>query len=327
MRPGDGRELVVTDPTAFKIRAEDGRNVVGTDISPFINNLPGPHGSTTSFTSADASGSTSMAANIQEAIEVGAATLLIDEDTSATNFLVRDKRMQVLIKSEPIEPFVSKARSLFHDHGVSTIIIIGGCGDYLTIADTVICMESYHALDITSRAREVVAEYPVSVEQAASYGTIPKRIPVVPDFHILGKSPRPQGTQIIQVPWAPGGGEERAFVDLAGIDQLVEKGQTGVCAEALRYMPKSKFRYSMAQWAVFMKRLVDAEGLDALKEGVKVGDLVRPRELEILCAVNRVRGLAVTHGEGLLVESAVLDTKGDGMNYDEIVINNADRPS
>lgn len=308
MRPGDGRELVVTDPTAFKIRAEDGRNVVGTDISPFINNLPGPNGSTTSFTSTDASGSTSMAANIQEAIEAGATTLLIDEDTSATNFLVRDKRMQVLIKSEPIEPFVSKARSLFRDHGVSTIIIIGGCGDYLTIADTVICMESYRALDITPRAREVVAEYPVSVEQAANYGTVPKRIPIVPNFHELGKSPKSQGTHIIQVPWAPGGSEERAFVDLAGIDQLVEKGQTSVCAEALTYIPKSKFKYSMAQWVEFMKKLVDKEGLDALKEGVKVGDLVRPRELEILCAVNRVRGLAVIHAE---VESAALDTKGE----------------
>lgn len=245
-----------------------------------------------------------MAANIQEALEIGATTLLIDEDTSATNFLVRDKRMQVLIKSEPIEPFVSKARSLFADQGVSTIIIIGGCGDYLTIADTVICMEAYHALDITPRAREVVREYPVEVEQAVKYGSVPKRIPVLPEFQELGRPPRAHGTRSIEVPWAPGGSVDKASVDLAGIDQLVESGQTNVCAEVLRYMPTSGLRMSMAQWAGYLKELVDKEGLDALRDGGKVGSLVRPRELEILCTVNRVRGLAVEKG-GTLVESVV----------------------
>ncbi|RPB10955.1 hypothetical protein P167DRAFT_606885 [Morchella conica CCBAS932] len=287
--PGDGRELVVTDINAFKIRAEDGRNVVGTDISPFINNLPGPHTTTTSFTSTDASGSTSMAANIQEAVEIGATTLLIDEDTSATNFLVRDRRMQELIKSEPISPFVSKAKALFENCGVSTVIIIGGCGDYLTIANTVIGMESYHAHDITPRAREIVAQFPVTVDQDDTYGSVTSRIPILPDFHRLTHSPRAQGMHSIQRR-----DREDEAVDLSGLDQLVEEGQTHACAELLNLMPKLDLKYTMRRWASYLKRALDEGGLDALRGGTVVGGkLVRCRELEMLAVVNRVRGLQV----------------------------------
>lgn len=150
-------------------------------------------------------------------------------------------------------------------------------------------MDSYKAFDITSRAREVIEQYPVAVDQDPNYGTIPKRIPILPDFHKIGKPPRGLGIRAIQV-----GDRETATVDLSGIDQLVEDGQAQVCAEVLRYISKSGFRYPVEQWAVLLKRLVDAEGLDALHgEGAVSGKLVRVRELEILCAVNRVRGLTV----------------------------------
>ncbi|MCP4654991.1 MAG: ABC-ATPase domain-containing protein, partial [bacterium] len=107
--PGDGREQVVTDPTAVKIRAEDGRAVSSVDISPLIDNLPQDR-STSAFTTELASGSTSQAAALIEALEAGSRTLLIDEDTSATNFMIRDRRMQVLVRksSEPITPFVDR---------------------------------------------------------------------------------------------------------------------------------------------------------------------------------------------------------------------------
>jgi predicted ABC-class ATPase len=110
---GDGRERVVTDPLAIKIRAEDGRAVTAVDISPFITNLPFGR-ATTEFSSADASGSTSQAAAIVEALEAGATTLLIDEDTTATNFMIRDARMQALVAAdkEPIKPFISRVRTV-----------------------------------------------------------------------------------------------------------------------------------------------------------------------------------------------------------------------
>ncbi|UCC91601.1 MAG: ABC-ATPase domain-containing protein, partial [Candidatus Aenigmatarchaeota archaeon] len=138
--PGDGREFVVTNPYAVKIRAEDGRRIEKADISPFITNLPFSQ-ETKEFSTDNASGSTSQAANIIESLEAGAQALLIDEDTSATNFMIRDHRMQELVSKdkEPITPFIDKARQLHKDFGVSTILVIGGSGDYFDVADHVIC--------------------------------------------------------------------------------------------------------------------------------------------------------------------------------------------
>jgi predicted ABC-class ATPase len=142
--PGDGREYVVTNPHAVKIRAEDGRRVEKVDINAFISDLP--YGKpTTAFSSEDASGSTSQAANIIEALEVGARALLLDEDTSATNFMVRDARMQALVhkENEPITPFLDRVRELYERFNVSTVLVMGGCGDYFDVADTVIMMRNY----------------------------------------------------------------------------------------------------------------------------------------------------------------------------------------
>ncbi len=234
-RPGDGRELVVTNPTAVKIRAEDGRSVTKTDISPFISTLPGGK-DTTRFSTDDASGSTSMASSIQEALEVGSKLLLIDEDSSATNLLVRDQRMQVLIKKEPITPFVSKARSLFTDHGVSTIIVIGGLGDWLSVADNVIAMDEYVPHAVTVEAEAVVKQYPSMVNESARYGTLPNRSmqinfsgfrsPYAPrkDFIAL----RPQTRDAVANP-----AENESGIDLGGIDQLVEVGQSRMIATLL----------------------------------------------------------------------------------------------
>lgn len=158
--PGDGREYVVTDGDAVKIRAEDGRSVERVNISPFITNLPYGR-STTSFCSDDASGSTSQATNIMEALEVGARVLLLDEDTSATNFMVRDARMQALVhkEHEPITPFVDRVGALYKGLSVSTIMVMGGCGDYFDVADTVIMMREYVPQDVTERASEVARAY------------------------------------------------------------------------------------------------------------------------------------------------------------------------
>ncbi|PRP79480.1 hypothetical protein PROFUN_12606, partial [Planoprotostelium fungivorum] len=153
--PGDGREFVVTENSAVKIRSEDGRSVQSVDISPFISNLP--YGKDTkSFSTTNASGSTSQAANVMEYLEMGCMTLLIDEDTSATNFMMRDERMQMLVSDEcePITPFSYRVREL-REAGVSCIIVIGGSGQYFGIADHVLMANSYRYTVVTDKAKDI----------------------------------------------------------------------------------------------------------------------------------------------------------------------------
>ncbi len=179
--PGDGREYVVSNMNGVKIRAEDGRSIAGVNISPFINHLPQGR-STTNFVTTNASGSTSQAANIIEAIEAGTELLLIDEDTSATNFTIRDRRMQALIakEKEPITPFIDKVRQLYTDYGVSTILVMGGSGDYFDVADLVIALENYIPQDVTTQAKAIALQYlsDRNLEGGTNFGTITPRIPL-----------------------------------------------------------------------------------------------------------------------------------------------------
>jgi predicted ABC-class ATPase len=186
--PGDGREFVVTVSDAVKIRAEDGRSVSGVDISPFINNLP--YGvETRNFSTGNASGSISQAANIIEAMEVGTRLLLLDEDTSATNFMIRDARMQQLIPKagEPITPFIDRVRELYENCGISSILVIGGAGDYLDVADRVIAMENYLPRDVTIQAREITLANPSNRRQEESkpLQLVRERIPL-PESFVIG---------------------------------------------------------------------------------------------------------------------------------------------
>ena len=246
--PGDGRELVVTDRTAVKIRAEDSRVISGVDISPFISNLPGDQ-STVSFSTDDASGSISMAANIQEALEVGCKTLLIDKDSSATNLLVRDQRMQALIKKEPITPLICKARALYSQCRVSTIIVIGGLGDWLSVADKVIAMDSYVPHNITQSAAAVTKQYPSLITEDGSYGSIPSRLihleltdfesPYVTRKQYINTRPRDRDPVDKPAVAEPG-------VDLSGLDQIVEIGQSRMLA----FLPE-KLKHEMTnEWCV-----------------------------------------------------------------------------
>ncbi|KAK5124465.1 hypothetical protein LTR85_001682 [Meristemomyces frigidus] len=280
--PGDGREQVVTDPTAVKIRAEDGRSVTEVDISPFISNLPGGK-STKRFSTDDASGSTSMAANIQEALESGCKTLLIDEDSSATNLLVRGQRMQSLIRHEPITPLVAKARALFDQHGVSTVIVIGGLDDWLSVADRVIAMESYVPRAVTAEAKAVIQQFPSIVAQDAEYGSLPARKFQVdlsgsrtPSASRKGFiSIKPQAKPAVEDP-----SEAEPGVDVSGIDQLVETGQSRMIGTL---MPEGL-------------REDDIVGIDrCLPVSLIRGDLVAVRRLEFAAALSRLRGVAISH--------------------------------
>ena len=151
---GDGREFVVTDDTAVKISAEDGRSVRNVNLSPFIKWLPND-GDVTHFRTDHASGSTSQAANIIEAAAFGAHLFLIDEDRSATNFMIRDDMMKTLIRREPITPFTDRVRQLHGEAGISTVLVVGGSGEYLSVADTVIMMDEFRALNVTEQAKQI----------------------------------------------------------------------------------------------------------------------------------------------------------------------------
>lgn len=154
--PGDGREKCIADSRAMKIRAYSGRYVEKVDISTFINNLPLQQ-DTTQFSTKNASGSTSQAASIMEAIEAGTNVLLMDEDTCATNFMIRDQKMQKLVQKadEPITTFIDKARTFYSDKGISTILVLGGIGDYFDVSDRVIQMKNFNPVDVTKRAHEI----------------------------------------------------------------------------------------------------------------------------------------------------------------------------
>ena len=294
--PGDGREFVVTDPNAVKIRAEDGRRIEKVDISPFITNLPFGQ-DTTAFSTEDASGSTSQATNIIEALEVGTQLLLIDEDTSATNFMIRDHRMQELVTKdrEPITPFIDKVRQLYSDMEVSTILVIGGSGDYFDVADSVICMVEYKPCDMTEQARAIAKKYTAerSPEGGENFGTITERIPLAHSFDPS------KGRREVKI--SSKGLQSIAFgthkIDLGAVEQLVDISQTRAIGDAIYYATK------FMDGSRPLKEIVDAvmagimeNGLDTLNPR-PAGDYAVFRGLELAAAVNRLRTLTVRKKE------------------------------
>ena len=293
--PDDGRDLVVTERTAVKIRAEDGRSVAGVDISPFISSLPG--GSEPGrFDTQNASGSTSQAANIAEALESGSRLLLLDEDTSSSNFMVRDRRMQALVPKhrEPITPFVDKVRWLYDELGVSTILVMGGSGDYLDVADTVIAMEEFVPREVTSEAKEVARMHPTGrVPEGTEHSRgISGRVPMADSVDARkGKrqvSVRARGTRSLQL------GQDE--IDLSRVEQLVEDGQVKAMGHAIAYM-RARYmngRSSLRAMLDSLERDLQHEGLDAICDIPFPTDLVYFRPQELAAAINRVRSLRVT---------------------------------
>ena len=291
--PDDGREFVVTVPDAVKIRAEDGRAVACVNISPFIDNLPFGQ-STRRFSTPNASGSTSQAANIMEALEVGTSLLLIDEDTSATNFMIRDHRMQELIakEHEPITPFIDKVRQLYTELGVSTILVIGGSGDYFDVADTVIAMQAYRPWEATQRAKEIAAHYATGrhAEGGEHFGDITPRAPdprsVDPSKGRREVRVKVHGTRVIQF------GQET--IDLNAVEQIVHPAQTRAIAAALVYARQRYMdgRRPLRHVLELVMRDVEAKGLDVLDPRL-VGDLAAFRPHELAAALNRLRSLVM----------------------------------
>lgn len=289
--PGDGREFVITGQSAVKLRAEDSRSVKKVDISPFINNLPNGK-NTVQFDTQDASGSTSQAANTMEAVEAGADLFLIDEDTSATNFMIRDELMQQVVSrsKEPITPFVERVRAVYEQLGISTIMVAGSSGAYFHVADAVIQMEDYLPYDITKEAKEAASQY-------AGIRIIEEPMDIA-DFN--GRRPRinpalKNNTRIkSKVLGRDSVSLDREVVDLRYVEQLVDQEQLQALVYLLKYgeMKLMNGKRSLKEIVDALEDLMDQKGLEALSDMAYLPDsLARPRRQEIFACFNRYRGL------------------------------------
>ncbi len=292
---GDGREYVIAKQQAMKIRSEDGRQVSGVDISPFIQNLP--YGKDTrSFTSENASGSTSQAANIIEAIEAGSDTLFIDEDTSATNFMIRDYRMQQLVAKdkEPITPFIDRVTQLYTEHHVSTVLVMGGSGDYFDVADQVILMENYLPYDVTEQAKRISNESSRTRynEGGEKFGYLRKRVPEPSSLNSQkGKKSKVAAKGLSHIQYG------NTDLSILQVEQLVDPSQTRFAADVLHYLERNHKLGDMSipELLDVIDERVNKEGLGSfsLFKNQHPGDLARIRRTEMAAVLNRIRTLKI----------------------------------
>ncbi len=283
---GDGREYVITDDTAFKLRAEDGRSVQNTDISMFIRNLPNGR-DTVHFSTEDASGSTSQAACTVEAMEAGSELFLIDEDTSATNFMIRDELMQKVVHrdEEPIIPFIGRVRELFEKKGISTILVAGSSGSYFYEADVVIQMKQYEPFDITVDAKKQAAEAgepthaEIPFEGFGSPGIVRVRGEFKGDGRIKTKVFGTDGFSV-----------NKESVELRYVEQLKDVEQTNTLCTVLLYMMKNVFdgRRDLKESVDGLYERLEKESFSAIRAGGE-DSLAMPRKQEIYAMINRCR--------------------------------------
>ncbi len=290
--PGDGREQCVSVPGAVSIRAEDGRSVRGVDLRPFITALPLGR-RTDRFDTADASGSTSQAAAIVEALEAGASALLIDEDTAATNFMIRDARMRRLVPGdkEPITPYLDRVRQLWDERRVSSILVVGGAGDYIDVADWVVHMDEYRPRDATAQAKEIALALPQAGPRPP--GAWPPAAARRPDPRSLDASRGRQAERVrgVKTRTIEFGSEE---IDVSLLSQLVDPAQCRMIGDVLLDCARGLCdgRRSLVEILDLIETRMDHEGLEALTSP-GFGDRARARRFEIAAALNRLRSLCL----------------------------------
>jgi predicted ABC-class ATPase len=287
---GDGRERIATQPTAVKIRAEDGRSVQPINVSGFMDNLP-LIPSTENFSTVSASGSTSQAVNILEAVESGSSLLLMDEDTCATNFMIRDARMQALIASdqEPITPLVDRIEELYKDFKVSTLLVMGGSGDYFDTANQVIAMDSFQPKLVTEKAKQIVQQNPGTRKTETS-----QPLPKVParnrDLSALdfsrGKKPCVIQTQGL-ITLILG----RTKIDVRYVEHLVEPGQLELCGWILKQLKDMQETGPTVSNSAAIKNILDAIENGELESVAPFnnGLLALPRFQDVMAVLHRLR--------------------------------------
>ncbi|MBS6019985.1 MAG: ABC-ATPase domain-containing protein [Leptotrichia wadei] len=289
----DGREFIISETDAVKIRAEDGRNVEKVNISGFINNLPG-NKDTRTFSTENASGSTSQAANVAEALEYGTSLLLIDEDTSATNFMIRDGRMQKLVvkEKEPITPFIDRVKELYDNFGISTILIVGGSGDYFDVANHVIMMDEYVPKDVTEKAKKIAKSDENKREFSPNdkFQGITQRIPLKKSFSQSGKLDKTKAKGKYSILYG------KELIDISGLEQLVDDSQTNCIAVMVDYFKNKVLdeKLTLSQAADRIYEKIKKDGLDSISSYTgHPGNLALPRKQEFCGAVNRYRKLKI----------------------------------
>ena len=290
--PGDGREYCVTNQNAAKIQASSGRSVVKTDISSFIKNIP-TKGNTASFSTSNASGSTSQAAFIAESIEAGAKLLLMDEDTCATNFMFRDRRMQELVtkKDEPITTFVDRVRELFEKQSISTILVMGGSGDYFDVADNVIQMTEFEPSEVTLDAHKIAQSFSTgrAKEGEGAFVTPRKRAPLsdwIEPKNEYGhfRISAPARDQLIF---------GKTKVNLSDLPQIVDVAQTKAIGLAIYHARKQMDgTINIGQLIKRIVEEIDQNKFDALDHNL-TGDIARFRGIDLASVLNRMRDLEI----------------------------------
>ncbi len=289
--PGDGREYVITDGSAMKIRAEDGRSIQKVDISMFISNLPNRK-DTKNFCTEDASGSTSQAANVVEAMEAGTKVFLIDEDTSATNFMIRDELMQRVVnrEDEPITPFIDRIRELYTAYGISTVLVAGSSGSYFHKADCVIQMNQYTPVEITEFAKEEARRFPMPEVEPPQQREPSFARCVRPDraFQEERMKMKTMGRDGLSI--------NRDTIDVRYVEQLVDTEQLTALGYILRYAERHVFdgRRTLIQCVDIMEKLLKEKGLAAVCEGSYLpSGLAMPRRQEIFACIDRYRRIQI----------------------------------
>ena len=305
--PGDGREYVITDATAVKLRSEDGRFIKDVDISMFINDLPNKK-DTRCFSTLDASGSTSQAAGIVESIEAGSHLFLLDEDTSATNFMVRDAFMQQVIQreKEPITPFLERAEDLYKKAGISTILVAGSSGAFFHIADTIIQMDNYIPKDITASVKKLCSQYPLPAVSVTDFQ--------LPHSHRIMSKPAESSNHLrynsrgnhsdsgaakperlkTRISGTDGFSLGRQEIDLRYTEQLIDTEQTAALGLLLKYAVEhlADGRRTLPEIVQFLWKNLSLHGLSFFTENQKIScGYAIPRIQEIYACLNRYRGL------------------------------------
>lgn len=284
---GDGREFVITDDTAVKIRAEDGRSVKKTDISMFIGTLPNGR-DTKAFSTEDASGSTSQAANMIEAMEAGTEVFLIDEDTSATNFMIRDELMQRVVNRdcEPITPFIDRVEELYERFAVSTVLVAGSCGSYFHKADTVIQMNRYVPVDVTDLAKKEAAQFPLLLETLKSAEK--------PDFQRILFTSRAgaKDRMKIKTMGKDALSIDRETVDLRYVEQLADTEQVVMLGHILKYVLQNMAggKKTLREIVEELFHIIGQKGMQGIYGGKYLPTgLAMPRKQEVFACLNRYR--------------------------------------
>ena len=305
--PGDGREYVITDATAVKLRSEDGRFIKDVDISMFINDLPNKK-DTRCFSTLDASGSTSQAAGIVESIEAGSHLFLLDEDTSATNFMVRDAFMQQVIQreKEPITPFLERAENLYKKAGISTILVAGSSGAFFHIADTIIQMDNYVPKNITASVKKLCSQYPLPAVSVTDFQ--------LPHSHRIMSRPAESSNRLrhnsrgnhsdsgaakperlkTRISGTDGFSLGRQEIDLRYTEQLIDAEQTAALGLLLKYAVEhlADGRRTLPEIVQFLWKNLSLHGLSFFTENQKIScGYAIPRIQEIYACLNRYRGL------------------------------------